>query len=176
MFEVIHNKSYVSSENFISIWWKGLRETTQVTCRTLRLNLHYCGWDGLQTGYLRQWLSTESRSRAPGCKLCLQAGGCRGISLGLNKAAQKKWMKKSRDQISNEPLRPVGVNLVNHSQGGQGGTKIRQRSEGFLLWKWTHTALSALTPEKSGDSSRLVRGRKFLEDFLATLGGVICTY
>lgn len=55
-------------------------------------------------------------------------------------------MKKSRDQISNEPLRPVGVNLVNHLQGGQGGTKIRQRSagrgkskrmptEGFLLWK-----------------------------------------
>lgn len=40
-------------------------------------------------------------------------------------------MKKSRDQISNASIRPVGVHLVNHLQGwGQGGTKIRQRRAG----------------------------------------------
>lgn len=54
-----------------------------------------------------------------------------GVSFSLNKAPQKMQMKKSRDQISNESIRSVGVHLVNHLQGwGQGGTKIRQRRAG----------------------------------------------
>lgn len=57
------------------------------------------------------------------------------------KTAQKKPSKKSRDQISDEPLRLEGIKLGVIHRDGQGGTEIRQSAEegkepgeGFLPW------------------------------------------
>lgn len=66
-------------------------------------------------------------------------------------------MKKSRDEVTDEPICPLEVNAVNHLEGGgQGGTKVKA-GEGNE-WRASFSGVEPTTPsplisEESGGIS-----------------------